>query len=131
MFGPKKTELTKIETVIAEGTTICGELISSTGTMRIDGKVEGKKIEAKGLIIGEKGSVVSEISTNIAVISGYLKGNVIAKEKIEILSKAVVCGNLTAPNLSIAEGSKFEGNCLMNEKEGNISDFKDSKDEIN
>jgi cytoskeletal protein CcmA (bactofilin family) len=128
MFRPKKTELTKIETVIAEGTEIKGETIISNGAMRIDGKFEGKKIETKGLIIGDKGSVIGEVSTNIAVISGYLKGNVIAKEKIEILSKASVYGNLTAPNLSIAEGSKFEGNCLMNAKEENISDV---KEEIN
>lgn len=56
------------------------------------------------------------MEANLIVIAGEVVGNVVALERLEILSKAKLIGNLEAPMVSIAEGCTFQGNCKMNQE---------------
>ena len=95
-----------------KGCRVSGQL-SFQGPARIDGVVEGE-IQCQGaLTIGEGAEVRAKISGQIVVIRGKVEGNVIAKEKVELLAPARLIGNVNAPKLIISEGVLFDGDCSM------------------
>jgi len=111
MFG-KKESIGKIETIIAEGTDIKGD-ISSEGTIRVDGEVSGHILKAAGVIIGKTGKVAGDLSGESVIIGGEVSGNVVASNTLELLSTAQVFGDIKSQTLSIHEGAVFEGRCSM------------------
>ncbi|MBI2915772.1 MAG: polymer-forming cytoskeletal protein [Elusimicrobia bacterium] len=102
----------KMETIIGAGTRIEGSL-SSDGGIRIDGKLEGNVTEAAQVIVGEMGEVQGDVRSSVVVVGGKVIGNVQASESLEILSRAVIHGDIKAGSLTIAEGAAFEGSCTM------------------
>ena len=67
-----------------------------------------------GALYVEKGAVVrAEIKVGIIIISGEVIGNIEASEKLEMHSSGKIFGNVKTPNLKIAEGVEFEGECDM------------------
>ena len=65
------------------------------------------------LILGRSALVESDIRASHVIISGEVRGNVVADEKIEIYSPASVTGYLETPLLTVEEGVLFEGKCHM------------------
>jgi cytoskeletal protein CcmA (bactofilin family) len=110
---------------LAEGTEIKGE-IRFRDVLRVDGKVSGKVISEKELVIGETGEVEAEVEVGILSVSGRVTGTIHVKEKMEIHPKGRVVGDVTLekPNLVIHEGGVFEGNIDMN-----AAKRKDSRDD--
>lgn len=101
-----KTDAT---TVLAADCTFKGEM-SYEGSMRIEGKFEGK-INTKGKLgIGRGAHITADVSVGQASIEGNLKGNVVASERVELTSSAIVLADLRAPKLVVAEGASFVGN---------------------
>jgi cytoskeletal protein CcmA (bactofilin family) len=116
---------------LAEGTEIKGE-IRFRDVLRVDGKISGKVISEKELVVGETGEVEAEIEVGTLSVSGKVTGTVHVKEKMEIHAKGRVVGDLTLekPNLVIHEGGVFEGNIDMNagaHKEARDSHRKESE----
>src|SRR6185436_13878302 len=98
------------ETLIGSDVSIKGE-VSFDGSMRIEGKVEGK-IASKGKIaFGQGAQVVAEVSVGEAKIEGTFKGNLTATTRIELAATAHVLGDVRSTKLVIAEGATFVGNC--------------------
>lgn len=112
MFGKKET-IGKIETIIAEGAEVKGD-ISSEGTIRVDGVVEGHILKAAGVVVGKTGKVAGDLNAESVAVGGEVSGNVIASNNLELLSTAQVFGDIKAQTLSIHEGAVFEGKCTMN-----------------
>jgi len=84
------------------------------GTIRIDGHFKGEISSTNGtLIIGEGGVVDANVHISYVVISGEIRGDVIADKRIDILEPGKVFGNIQAPTIVIDEGAIFEGNCRM------------------
>jgi len=108
MLGKKSREL---ETIIGNGTHIAGE-ISTKGTVRIDGAVEGN-IDADWVIVGELGNIRGNTRTKGIVIGGSVEGNIDAEETVELTGKSSVCGEIVTKKLSIAEGAIFDGHSRM------------------
>ena len=100
---------------LGEGTTFKG-ILSFEGTVRIDGKLEGEVYTKDTLVVGETAAVNASIKAGTVIISGTIKGDVIAEKKVEIHSSGRLFGNIQTPVLSIEEGVVFEGNCSMNQK---------------
>lgn len=95
-----------------KGSRVSGE-ITFQGPARIDGSVEGE-IHCHGtLTIGEGAEVRAKISGHIITIRGRVDGNVVAKEKVELVAPARLYGNIVAPRLVITEGVVFDGDCSM------------------
>ncbi|HID92858.1 MAG TPA: polymer-forming cytoskeletal protein [bacterium (Candidatus Stahlbacteria)] len=122
MFRRRKREKVmpikeKIETLLAEGTSLSGN-IECRGSMRIDGKIEGKINCSERVIIGKTAEVKADIEAVEIIIAGRVRGNIKAKEKVEIQSKGYLVGDIYTRNLVIAEGVFFQGKCVMEEKEG-------------
>ncbi len=101
-----------IQTWIGSDTIFTGDL-SSTNSIRIDGKLVGNIKEAESVIIGETAEIQGNINTKYVVVSGTVKGNISASEGIELLNKSKVIGDLSTNILSINEGAIFKGKSIM------------------
>lgn len=119
----EKTDMKKndseIKAYMGEDTVFNG-LLNYSGTVRIDGKFEGQVITEDTLIIGETGHVMAEISAGTIICMGYVEGNLMASQKIEIHSTSKVVGNIKSPALHIELGGVFDGTCDMTGKETKI-----------
>ena len=83
------------------------------GSARIEGNVDGE-IQCHGtLTIGERAEVRAKISGDVVVIRGKVEGNVVAKEKVELVAPARLFGDIDTPRLIITEGVVFDGDCTM------------------
>jgi cytoskeletal protein CcmA (bactofilin family) len=100
---------------LAEGTEISGE-VRFRDVLRVDGKITGKVISEKELVVGESGVVEAEVEVGVLSVSGKVTGKIHVKEKVEIHPSGRVCGDLSIekPQLVIREGGVFEGNIDMN-----------------
>lgn len=108
MFFSKQPNL---EVIIGADAAIRGE-ITSKGTVRIDGGVEGS-VTADCLIIGEKGVVTGDATVRQMIVGGWIVGNIRASEGVDIQRTGDVCGDISSARLSIAEGGKFDGRSTM------------------
>jgi cytoskeletal protein CcmA (bactofilin family) len=110
---------------LAEGTEVQGE-IRFKDVLRVDGKITGKVISERELVVGESGHVEADVEVGTLSVSGKVTGNIHVKEKLEIHPTGRVVGEVTLekPNLVIHEGGVFEGNIDMNA--GKRKDARDS-----
>lgn len=117
------TALTKLESApvaaprglvgyLYKGSRVTGQL-TFQGSARIEGNVDGE-IQCHGtLTIGERAEVRAKISGDVIVIRGKVEGNVVAKEKVELVAPARLFGDIDTPRLVITEGVVFDGDCTM------------------
>ncbi len=95
-----------------KGSRVAGQLVFQ-GSAKIDGIVDGE-VRCNGtLTIGGGAEVRAKISGQAVVIQGKVEGNVIAKEKVELVAPARLHGNIATPRLIITEGVVFDGECSM------------------
>lgn len=85
-----------------------------SGELTFDGKLDGEINTDGVLTLGEKGTVSGNISAQIVVVRGKVNGNITAKEKIDIKSKAEVFGDIKSAKLAIEEGVTFVGKTEVN-----------------
>ncbi len=117
MFGSDKRRnhtLAAITTLVAEGTTIRGD-IEFSGGLHMDGAVEGS-ISAQGdkavLTLSEKGRVLGEIRAPNAVINGEVRGDIIVSERLELAANARIDGNVYYKVLEMAAGAQLNGKMI-------------------
>ncbi len=100
--------------LIDHGTELKGEL-NFKGSFRIEGYFQGKINSDSMLIIGEKGKVEADVRVGQLIINGEIKGNLQAKDRIEVHSKGRVFGTLITPRLVVEEGAYLEATCQTTE----------------
>jgi cytoskeletal protein CcmA (bactofilin family) len=105
----------QINAFLGKDTEFEGKL-SFSGAVRIDGRFKGEILTDGTLIVGETALLECDIQTALASISGEVRGNVNAQNRIEIHAPGKVFGNISAPTITIDEGVIFEGNCRMLQK---------------
>ena len=111
MFNKKNTSLA-MYTVLGEYTTFAGN-VESDGSVKILGKVEGD-IKASGdVYIETTSSVTGNVYGSNVYISGYIKGNVLAKGIIHLMAQARLYGDIEVSGIVTDEGAIFQGNCKM------------------
>ena len=115
----EKKDDTQIKAYMGEDTVFNGSL-NFDGTVRIDGKFEGKVITEDTLIIGETGHLVAEISAGTVICMGRVEGTIVASKKVEIHSTSKILGNIKSPAIDIELGGILDGNCNMSGKETKI-----------
>lgn len=113
----KKREINenKMSGFFDKDTQIKGDL-RFKGTFRIDGHFNGNIDSESTLIIGETGKVEADLNIGHIIITGEIKGNIQAKEKVEISSTGRAIGTIIAPKLVIKEGAYLEANCQTTDK---------------
>jgi len=94
--------------------TVLNGSIKFSQTLRVLGKFTGT-IEATGALIVEKDAVVDADRIEVASLTVYgtVIGNVVALDKVDMMSGATVQGDVTAAKLRIADGVLFKGQCSM------------------
>ena len=102
----------QINAFLGEDTEFEGKL-SFKGSVRIDGQFTGEIFSEGILSVGETAIIRSDIHVSHIIISGEIRGNIIADNRIEIHAPGKVFGNIQAPAVIIEEGVIFEGNCRM------------------
>lgn len=84
------------------------------GELTFDGKLEGE-IQTDGILnLGDSAVVNGNINAQSVVVRGKITGNINAKEKIDIKSKAELFGDIRASKLVIEEGVTFVGKTEVN-----------------
>jgi cytoskeletal protein CcmA (bactofilin family) len=87
--------------------------ITYTGTVRIDGSLDGE-INTEGvLLIGEEAVIKAKVTAGTIICKGKITGDIHAKEKLKLRAPAVVNGGVKTPMLSIEEGVLFNGTLEM------------------
>ncbi|MFQ5903861.1 MAG: polymer-forming cytoskeletal protein, partial [Candidatus Binatia bacterium] len=59
----------------------------------------------------------AEVQAGIAIVSGQITGNIIARERVELRSTARIFGDIVTPVLVLEEGVVFDGHCKMKGEE--------------
>src|SRR6266850_335098 len=84
------------------------------GELTFDGKLEGE-IQTDGVLnLGDSAVITGNINVQSVVVRGKVNGNIHAKEKIEIKSKAELFGDIRATKLVVEEGVTFVGRTEVN-----------------
>jgi cytoskeletal protein CcmA (bactofilin family) len=110
MFGKKAPP--PIKSLIAQGSRIEGNLKYTDG-LRVDGECFGN-ITANAestsmLVISEQAVVVGDISADHVIINGSVRGNVNAKELLELQPKARIEGDVHYRALEMHQGAVIAG----------------------
>ena len=129
---PKRSseDLTKEQNKIAQGTSYNGD-ITSQGSFRIEGKVEGTIKTSGKIVIGKSGEVEGEINCENADIEGAFKGEISVNDTLVLRTTAKVNGNAQVDKLSIEPGAVFNAKCTMKSAVKDLSsESKRSKKQI-
>ena len=98
---------------IGKSVVIKGELNGSED-LTIQGRVEGKiELREHVLTIGPHGRIRAEVFAKVVVVLGEVVGNIKATEKVSIKDAGTVEGDIKAPKVAIAEGSRFRDSVDM------------------
>jgi cytoskeletal protein CcmA (bactofilin family) len=103
------------DTVIAfigKGVAFKG-VITYSGTVRIDGTLDGEIHTDGGLIVGPEAVITATITAETVTCEGTITGDVHAGERVTLLAPAVIQGSLKTPVLSIEEGVRMNGTLEM------------------
>ncbi len=106
-------ENTAPQSVIAADVEITGT-IKSTGSVRVDGKLDGELTCTGDAVIGKSATIKGNLAVTSATIEGTIHGNVVAKDRIEMKSSARVTGDIKAKRLSVEDGVTFIGRSEVN-----------------
>jgi cytoskeletal protein CcmA (bactofilin family) len=85
--------------------------------VRVSGHIAGTVSSSNGTFIVDVGARVdARIDVAVAVISGTVNGDIIARERVEIGPVAKIHGNIWTRSITIKDGAIFEGVCRMIEE---------------
>jgi len=99
------------ESWIGKGTKVSGKMNFSKPA-RIEGEAEGE-ITGDEIVIAPGAVVTARIAAVRLTIGGTVTGEVIARERIELLPSARLRCTLITPSLVLNEGAQFDGDCKM------------------
>ncbi len=99
-------------TTIGVGSSFRGTLMVS-GTLRIEGEIEGDILNCERLEVGEHGTMRADIEVKEAVVAGRVFGNIRALGTIELKSGAHLEGDVWAVSITMEPGVHFTGRCTM------------------
>lgn len=98
-------------TLIDANARVVGD-VHFTGGLHVQGRIEGNLLAGQDggdLVVGEGGVVVGEIHAPRVTISGEVRGDIHASEKVKLESKAVVAGNVHYRLVEIVVGARIDG----------------------
>jgi cytoskeletal protein CcmA (bactofilin family) len=108
--GPTAAE--KCANVIAAGSRWNGSL-NIDDSVRIDGQLSGE-INAKGTVhISDGARVEAKVRAAFVVVNGSFKGEVRCDERLELMPKSRVEGDIVTKSLNVHEGAIIDGSISM------------------
>jgi cytoskeletal protein CcmA (bactofilin family) len=103
----------------SERTSVLGPTLRFKGELHADeelliqGHIEGTITHSQRVVVCGQGTVKANIRAQIIAVEGSVEGDLQAEKAVQIKETARVTGNIHAPNVSIVDGAKFNGNVKM------------------
>jgi cytoskeletal protein CcmA (bactofilin family) len=95
--------------------------ITGNEDLQIDGSVEGLvQLEDRRLVVGASARVTADVIAREILVYGNVKGNLRARDRIEIKKDGSVVGDLTTARIMIEDGAYFKGSIEI-DKAGDAS----------
>ena len=102
--------------------------ISGNEDLHLDGSVEGLiHLEDRKLVIGASAKVTADVIAREVVVYGNVKGNLQARDRIEIKKDGSVVGDLTTARIMIEDGAYFKGSIEIEKASGTDSESDSEK----
>lgn len=105
----------RFSTTIGENTEFTGSF-SGGGNIVVRGHVKGESDACGIVVIAETGCWDGKLVADSVIVSGTVNGDIVAREKIELLSGSKITGNVSCPVIAIETGAVHEGCIEMNTK---------------
>jgi cytoskeletal protein CcmA (bactofilin family) len=114
VFGREKrpVPLDRIEVALGPTTNFNGDL-ECDGIVKIEGVCQGTIKTASNVIISEGARVDAHIEAQNVSVSGQVKGSIVAKGRLEILSTGKVWADTTVTSFLLDDGGKLHGGLKM------------------
>ncbi len=84
--------------------------ISVKGSARIDGTFSGIIYSEEDIIVGETGNLKANVYANNVTVAGIIEGNVVAKQKLEVLANSSIKGDIRSAQMLVELGGTIRGN---------------------
>jgi cytoskeletal protein CcmA (bactofilin family) len=115
MFGRSKQPPTDFATLIGAGTRIEGNMVVKGG-VHLEGFVRGNVSAESGasahLTIAKGGVVEGIVEVPRVIVQGEVRGDIRAKEKVELGASARVSGNVSYAVIEMAAGAVIHGRLI-------------------
>ena len=122
----QKKEESPIKAYLGSDALFKGTL-SFEGTVRIDGKFEGRVNTSDTLVVGETGDLQADIEAGTVICRGKMRGTIVASKKVEMHPSSKIVGDVQTPALSIELGAMLDGNCNMTGSDKIVDLMKEEK----
>ncbi|OJW69927.1 MAG: cell shape determination protein CcmA [Candidatus Amoebophilus sp. 36-38] len=121
MFGKNKKEMQEVEinnssNIIGKGTSLEGNLTTS-GNIRIEGKLIGSITTKSKLVLGNTSWVKGNVLAQTAEVGGEVHGTIEVGGLLILKPTAIVQGDIITNKLVFEEGARFNGKCKMSPSE--------------
>ncbi len=97
-----------IATIIGTDSTFIG-ILRGNDNIVVLGRIEGDCDLNGTLLLEEPGHFEGNIVAENVIIAGQVRGNVMARSKLEIASSARIIGDVSGEVIAIAEGASIDG----------------------
>jgi len=95
------------------GVEVEGKMKVASGLLRVNAHFKGEITSEGGVVVHDQGEVDGDVRTRMLSVTGKIKGNVHASERLEIKEHGVVLGSIFTPCLLVEPGGFFDGQCHM------------------
>ncbi len=97
------------QATIGKSLVIKGEVTGSE-SLYIDGRVEGSiNLPGNRVTVGRNGVVNANINAREIVVTGKVRGNLVASDRVDIRNEGSLTGDVIAQRISIEDGAFFKG----------------------
>ncbi len=97
------------QATIGKSLVIKGEVTGSE-SLYIDGRVEGSiNLPGNRVTVGRNGIVNANINAREIVVTGKVRGNLVASDRVDIRNEGSLTGDVIAQRISIEDGAFFKG----------------------
>jgi cytoskeletal protein CcmA (bactofilin family) len=100
--------------IIGPGMKVVGDCLTD-GTVRVEGTVEGSVKAGKAVVVGKQGSIIGDVQTQDAVISGRVSGSLVAESRLELQATCQIDGEVRTRRMQLEEGAILNGTVHMSE----------------
>ena len=98
---------------IPKDTSLKGE-IKCKGKVKLEGHVEGGGLVEGTVLISRAGHWVGNIVADVVIVEGTVVGDIVAKQKLLMLSQGKVDGAVYSKNIHMDAGASVSGKLQMN-----------------
>ena len=129
-----KRKSASIDTLVGNKTRVSGD-VEFSGGFHVDGYIKGNinaDPESESVLsISEPGTVEGSVSVPHVILNGTVKGDVTAKERVELGATARVIGNVFYNLIEMAIGAEINGKLIHQPKgQPTLVDMSATKDNL-